>query len=93
MTSLIESCAGLVYRKEFAYYFGEIHRILLAILLNHHQQFTSEEKEIKLKNLLFKALMKWKSKFSFEVLRQVLDNLEVMAIDVTSNLVSLKVIL
>jgi hypothetical protein len=54
-----------VYRKEFAYYFGEIHRILLAILLNHHQQFTSEEKEIKLKNLLFKALMKWKSKYSF----------------------------
>lgn len=46
-----------------------------------------------MKNLLFKALMKWKSKFSFEVLRQVLDNLEVMAIDVTSNLVSLKVIL
>lgn len=69
-----------------------MHRILLAILLTH-QIPTSEEKELKLKNLLFKSLMKWKSKYSFEILKNIYETLEILYINLRNNLVSVKVII
>jgi len=47
---------------------------------------------MKLKNLLYKSLMKWRSKYSFEILKHVNDTLEMMILNVRNNLVSIKVI-
>lgn len=47
---------------------------------------------MKLKNLLYKSLMKWRSKYSFEILKHVYETLELMALNVRNNLVSIKVI-
>lgn len=80
-----------MYKKEFGYYFNELHGILLSILVNF-QIPNSDEKELKLKNLLCRSLMKWKSKYSFEILKNINEAMESMVLDVRANISSIKVI-
>ncbi len=63
----------------------------MSILINF-QIPNSDEKELKLKNLLCRSLMKWKSKYSFEILKCINEAMEGMVLDVRANISSIRVV-
>jgi hypothetical protein len=66
LLGLVESLGDLEYRHQFSYYFEHFHRILLNIL----REFTGrgEDREERLKMSILNTLMKWNSRYSFEIL-------------------------
>jgi hypothetical protein len=62
LLSLIESIGEIEYKKPFGYYFEQFHKIMIKILKTNN--FNNEEKELRLKRILFNSLMKWKSCYS-----------------------------
>lgn len=90
LLSLVESLADLEYRQQFSYYFEHFHRILLNIV--RELSGRGEDREERLKMSIYATLMKWNSRFSLEILEEVMVELRLCRGEVRANLEILKVI-
>ena len=86
-----KSIGNITYTLKFNLYFEEFHRIFLALSRYHH--CINEEKFQFLQKQLFKSLMKWVSKYSFEILIEVKNYLSLTLSDPKMYMVLNKIII